>query len=219
MRNAKLRKQIDVAEIPELTQENIDNLEDVTGTVNPSKVSFGGPEVLKDWTTISGSVGGGIELTDGLLLENLEGVRVEYNASASAGVSGELTGRVVARTSGRGLPLAKGIDIEISKLSGNAPGYVNGGIEHDYIGSYGSSDRLFEIRGFLDLICSTSNAGVKYCTGTSRNFSHAEYLGNWYGARKTEVFFSAGSAENFNELWLEDGLGNITEFSYRIMRK
>ena len=55
MRNAKLRKQIDVAELPELTQENIDNLEDVTGTVNPSKVSFGGggPEVLKDWTTIT----------------------------------------------------------------------------------------------------------------------------------------------------------------------
>jgi hypothetical protein len=50
MRNAKLRKTVT---IPELTQENIDSAEDVSGTVNPSVVSFGGDEVLKDWTITS----------------------------------------------------------------------------------------------------------------------------------------------------------------------
>lgn len=81
MRNAKLRKQIDVPELPELTQENVDNLEDVTGTVNPSKVSFGGggggeSGVLKDWTTTTQS--GDFDLLDGVDTgDDLAGVTIE----------------------------------------------------------------------------------------------------------------------------------------------
>lgn len=82
-----------IPQVYELTQANIDDKDDVSGTVNPSKVSFGGgggggPEVLKDWTTINGSA----NLFEGtnLDVESYNGVAIEFkdvtgkNASTTA---------------------------------------------------------------------------------------------------------------------------------------
>lgn len=96
MRNAKLRKQIDVPELPELTQENIDNLEDVTGTVNPSKVSFGGggPEVLKDWTEVTANgnyndmLVGVAGLSAGI---PINGIEVEYELTSTTNIGDQWT--------------------------------------------------------------------------------------------------------------------------------
>lgn len=59
--------------IPELTQANIDNGDDIAGIVNPSKVSFGsGPTIVKDWTTLT-DVSVDTDLLAGLTLPDANG--------------------------------------------------------------------------------------------------------------------------------------------------
>jgi hypothetical protein len=86
MRNAKLRKTVT---IPELTQENIDSAEDVSGTVNPSVVSFGGggggDEVLKDWTVVAGL---SENLLSGMQPSDIEGAVIEFKNLRGAGPLG-----------------------------------------------------------------------------------------------------------------------------------
>jgi hypothetical protein len=77
-----------IPDIPELTQANIDNKDDVSGTVNPSKVSFGGggggDEVLKDWTyAVSGS-----DLLAGLGLHTQAGFIIEMKELRGSGALG-----------------------------------------------------------------------------------------------------------------------------------
>jgi hypothetical protein len=126
MRNAKLRKTVT---IPELTQANIDSAENISGLVNPSKVSFGGggDEVLKDWTRTTALK---TNLLDGLLLNgNYKGVVVEFdNVQGDAGGGGDINAytHLVFKMSGNvDIALANRSSENISQRAadGNGQGY------------------------------------------------------------------------------------------------
>lgn len=74
-----------------INQNEVDNKEDVSGLYNPSKVDLGGgggPEVLKDWTAITGPSIPSTEITSDLSLSSLNGLTVEFSmSSAESGTS------------------------------------------------------------------------------------------------------------------------------------
>ena len=80
-----------IPDIPELTQANIDDKDDISGTVNPSKVTLGGgggPEVLKDWTESSSKL---IDITADTIGVRLDDVVVEIEDAEGGGIGIKFT--------------------------------------------------------------------------------------------------------------------------------
>ena len=215
MRNAKLRKQIDEPELPELTQENIDNLEDVTGTVNPSKVSFGGggPEVLKDWTTVSGPNITGFEMTSGLALSSIDGVGIEFEVVMDNGTSNTAAGCIV--------PSANTINSnEYNSFSFNT--LTSGASKDDTYGtSIASCMVVYPSTGIDRTGEGSMIVALNKVKGTNTaQYILTSYLRDEYRFTRTETLWhSTGDAiAEFNKLFFTDPSGNISELRYRVVK-
>lgn len=204
-----------------LTQADIDNTTSTKGLVSGEQLAGlgggGGPEVLKDWTTVSGPNITRTELTEGLTLSSLGRLTVQFHMSANKG-AGSRRGKLIAMGTGASLPASKSYNVTSSTSLAPTPNNLGSATDvTDYLEYNTRSDMESSSSGEVRLVESPINGRhVLTVGGSSKGL-----LSSASQAFSTQSSFASSfrhSSLPLTELFFEDGSGQVTSFEYRILR-
>ena len=224
-----------IPDIPELTQANIDDKDDVSGTVNPSKVSFGGgDEVLKDWTRVvspqSINLLGSVDLSQGT-----NGLTVEFRDLAIDNVIGPWNGRLAWNTESNELPVDKRESLTHTVVGQASPVVVNRHRPSDFsnnfmyapngAGAYQLSAQVGNMTIELESLTRTiGGSGLSTATAYVTSGAIISWIPSFATANGVLKSYSIvqGNSKNttpFTKLFLGWDSGATVDYEYRVIRK